>query len=231
MTLTIGIIARDGVVMASDSRLSSTLYSNDTVEKIIELDEHTAVGIAGDGTLATHLFDLIKQKLDLSLGIENVAEQICTELSERFDKYYPKVAPEKRDILDLLLIGYTKEAQPKAHIYSLSSVDNFIPRQSPSGHNSIGIPHIANYLLNRIHVKDVINSQEAAKLSVLCIRETGHQYNSVGGKIKVVTFSDTKKFQIIPNTQMTSLINECKDMQDKHKNRFYPEEEDTTYTN
>lgn len=64
MTLTICIVAKDGIVLASDSRASSFLTSNDTVKKIFKLDEHNAVGIAGDGPLAMHFFDTISSQLN-----------------------------------------------------------------------------------------------------------------------------------------------------------------------
>ena len=55
MTLTICIKAKDGIVFASDSRASSFLTSNDTVKKLFRLDDHTAIGIAGDGSLTYNI--------------------------------------------------------------------------------------------------------------------------------------------------------------------------------
>ena len=61
MTLVVGIIAKDGIVLASDSRMTtSKITSNDTVEKIVNLNEKFAIGIAGDGNLGIHLLKLIK---------------------------------------------------------------------------------------------------------------------------------------------------------------------------
>ena len=227
MTLAVSIIAKDGIILASDSRMGSTLYSNDTVDKIIQLSDHIAVGIAGDGTLASHIFDLVKKekKLDLDKGILYVAEQLGQELANFFDRYYSNISFRDRDPLDILLVGYTLFPESKPQIYNLSSSDNFIPRQSPAGHNSIGIPHIANYHLNRIYEKDRINSEQAAKLSVFCIKETGSQYRSVGGDVKVAIFSDKKKFALISKSEMSNLETQCDLLQKSQKYRFYPEEE------
>lgn len=74
MTLTICIVAKDGIVLASDSRASSFLTSNDTVKKIFKLDDHNAVGIAGDGSLAMHFFDTISNELNFRNGISALAE-------------------------------------------------------------------------------------------------------------------------------------------------------------
>ena len=226
MSLTVGIIAKDGLVLASDSRMGNTVSIIDNVEKIIVLNDNIALGVAGDGTLASHIFDILKRdnKLSLNEGIHSVADQLRKELSEIFDKYYPTIPIEKRDELHILLAGYSTDTPPVPHLYELMSNDNFIPRQSPSGHNSIGSPHISEYILNRIYEKGKINSEQAAKLSIFCIKETSTQIKSVGGPIKVGIFSEKMKFALLPKEKVFSLINQCKKMQDFQKNRFYPEE-------
>lgn len=234
MTLTIGIIAKDGVVLASDSRMSSTLTSNDTVEKIFELNENNAVGIAGDGTLASHIFDLIKKehKLNFTTGIHNLSEQLRKVLVDFFNTYYPQVIPRDREGLEVLLVGYSNN-QPlsEPHIYNLSSRDNFIPRQSPAGHNCIGIPYLADYLLNRLYEKGQITTSQAAKLAVFCIRETTSQDHRVGGDIKVATFSNTKKYGMLSKQEISELDSQCEEVRLLHKNKFYPEERESGSTN
>lgn len=226
MTLTVGIIAKDGLVLASDSRMSNSISINDTVEKIIVLSDNISVGIAGDGTLASHIFDVIKRdnKLHLKEGIHSVAEQLRSELSETFNKYYPNIPFKERDELQILLAGYSIDDPPIPHLYILMSEDNFIPRQSPAGHNSIGVSHISQYILNRIYEKGKISSEQAAKLSVFCIRETSTQMKSVGGIIKVGMFSEKNKFALLPKPTVSNLFNQCKKMQDFQKYRFYPED-------
>jgi 20S proteasome alpha/beta subunit len=235
MTLIIGIIAKDGVVLTSDSRMSSTLTSNDTVEKIFELDEHNAVGVAGDGTLASHIFDIIKRehKLNFTKGIHLLAEELRHVLvNDFFDKYYSGVIPQKRESLNILLVGYTNDASnPIPQIYNLSSNDNFIPRQSPAGHNCIGIPYLADYLLNRLCEKGKITTPQATKLAVFCIRETISQDHRVGGDIKVATFSNTKKFSMLSQQEISELDSQCEEVRLLHKNKFYPEEKGSGSTN
>jgi 20S proteasome alpha/beta subunit len=226
MTLTVGIIAKDGFVLASDSRQSNNMSINDTVEKIIVLSDNISVGIAGDGNLASHIFDIIKRdnKLELNKGIHSVAEQLQEELSKTFDKYYPNSNCKDRDELHILLAGYSLEDPPIPHLYILMSEDNFIPRQSPAGHNSIGFSHISQYILNRIYEKGKITSKQAAKLSVFCIRETMMQTKSVGGQIKVGIFSEKNKFSLLSKPTVNNLYTQCKQMQDFQKYRFYPED-------
>lgn len=59
MTLVIGLKSKNGIVLASDSRASSEITSNNTVQKVFKLGNRSAVGIAGDGGLATYFLDQI----------------------------------------------------------------------------------------------------------------------------------------------------------------------------
>lgn len=227
MSLAVGIIAKDGIVLASDSRASSQAGFNDTVPKIFQLADNYAAGVSGDGALAAHIFDLIKHKkgIDYSKGIHEVAEQLRDFLSNLFDKYYPNDSPEKREPLEILLAGYSIDTPSTPHLYLLQSSDNFIPRQSSAGHNSIGAAYISDYILNRVYEKGIITAKQAAKLSVFCIKESSEQFKSIGGRVKVGTlFGDKKKFEIMKDNEIGKLYKQCTGMQDAHKNKFYPEE-------
>src|SRR6185503_8984618 len=188
MTLVIGLKAKDGVVLASDSRASSTITSNDTVQKIFKLGDHSAVGIAGDGGLALYFLDQIKGNLNHGTGISHLAEQVRIAGKNTFNDFFEHLKPEDRPSLALLLIGYTLDNKPE--MYTLRSVDNFVPRKGVTGFECIGVPYIADYLLNRLYELD-IKTDAGAEMSVLCIQETGSQDRSVGGPTHVATFSET----------------------------------------
>jgi 20S proteasome subunit alpha 5 len=224
MTLVVGIIAKDGVVLASDSRVSSTLTSNDTVEKIISLDEHIAVGIAGDGNLGIHLLKLIKDELNFKAGIVKLVEQIRKQLKDKFEDYYSNEPdPSKREVLVFLIVGYEKD-NDHPEVYELRSSDNFIPRPSSTGFNCIGIPVIAEYILNRFYEKE-ITTKQAEILSTFCIQETGSQSHEVGGDIKVATFSASKKFSLLTATDIKNITTKCTTFHKGNKSKFYPENE------
>ena len=95
MTLVIGLKAKDGVVIASDSRASSVITSNDTIQKVFKLGEHSAIGIAGDGGLAMYFLDQIKADLDHLTGISNLAEQIRVKGKAKFNDFYEHLQPIK----------------------------------------------------------------------------------------------------------------------------------------
>lgn len=220
MTLTICIKTKDGIVLASDSRASSFLTSNDTVTKIFKLDEHTAVGIAGDGPLAINLFDNISDDLNFRTGITKLAEQIRGLAKKHFEEWFSHQQPQDRPGLSILLVGYNED-QPE--IYSLDSRDNFVPRKSPTGFECIGIPVIASYLLNRLYEKEV-TTDHALEMATFCIKETSSQDNKVGGPTQLATFSNIKSFALLSEKEIKGIEKRCDDLHVVHKAYFYPED-------
>ncbi|MDP2934377.1 MAG: hypothetical protein Q8N59_01230 [bacterium] len=228
MTLTICIIAKDGIVLASDSRASSFLTSNDTVKKVFKIDDHCAVGIAGDGPLAMHFFDTISSKLNFRNGVSDLAEQLRALGKEKFNDFFSHLEPKDRPSLMILLGGYTTVNKPE--IYQLSSNDNFVPRKSPTGFDCIGIPIIANYLLNRLYEPE-ITAIHAAELATFCIKETSSQDNRVGGPTQVAIFSDTKQYAELSREEVEKIENKCDQFRLLQKGRFYPEDSSGGVTN
>lgn len=224
MTLTICIIAQDGIIFASDSRASSFLTSNDTVRKIFKLDDHNAVGIAGDGPLAIHLFDTITPDLNFRRGISDLAEQLRRESKEKFNEYFSHLEPKERAKLQILLAGYSKPPLFEPAIYQLYSEDNFVPRKSPTGFDCIGIPVIAEYLLNRSYSSD-IKTVDAIKLATFCIKETSSQDNRIGGPTQISTFSNTEEYKELSQEEVDKIEKECDQIRLLQKGSFYPEDE------
>ncbi len=225
MTLVVGIIAKDGIVLASDSRMTtSTVTSNDTVEKIVNLNERFAIGIAGDGNLGIHLLKLIKDDLNFNVGIVKLVEQMRVELKKKFDEYYSNEPnPANRGALNLLVVGYDKDNE-NPEVYELHSRDNFIPRSSSTGFNSIGIPFISDYILNRFYEKE-ITVKQAEILAAFCVSETGSQSHEVGGDIKVASFSKSKAFALLTASDIITIKAKCETFYKGNKSKFYPETE------
>ena len=221
MTLTICIVAKDGIVLASDSRASSFLTSNDTVKKIFKLDDHNAVGIAGDGPLAMHFFDTIASELNFRNGVSVLVEQMRSLGKARFDEFLSHQTPKDRPSLSIILAGYMPNGQPE--IYTLNSNDNFVPRKSPTGFECIGIPIIANYLLNRLY-EPGITTQHAAELATFCIKETSSQDNRVGGPTQIASFSNARQYAELSRDEISKMENKCDQFRLLQKGNFYPED-------
>lgn len=223
MTLVIGLKAKDGLILACDSKASSEITSNSTVQKVFKLGDHSAVGIAGDGPLAMYFLDQIQSGLNYGTGILDLAEQIRIKGKEKFNDFFEHLKTEDRPSLALLLAGYTNDSPPKPELYILRSGDNFVPRKAVTGFECIGVPYIAEYLLNRLYDHE-IKVDEAEELTALCIQETEDQDASVGSPIRIFTFSATKKFREVSQTDIKRLREKNEKFQIRQKSRFYPED-------
>lgn len=223
MTLVIGIKSKDGIVIASDSQATGELTSNDKVQKIFPIGTNSAIGISGDGGLATFFLDQIKEELNYSQGISHLAEEIRQKGKAKFNDFFEHLSPEKRPRLSFILIGFSKENNTE--IYKLESNDNFVPRKSIVGYECIGIPYIADYILAGLYDPEV-KMNGAEKMAVFCIEETARQGGSgVGGETKVATIdSTTKTFKQIPKLEVEKMREEAKQFQRIQKSRFYPED-------
>jgi len=226
MTLVVGIKNKDGLVIVSDSQATGALTSNDKVQKIFQLGNDSAVGISGDGGLATFFLDQIKEGLNFSQGISHLAEELRQKGKAKFNDFFEHLSPDKRPKLSLILIGYSKKGE--AEIYRLESNDNFVPRKCVTGYECIGVPYIADYILAGVYDSEVRMSG-AAKMAVLCIEETARQGGSgVGGETKVATIdAATKTFKQMDKSEIEEMRKEAKQFQKFQKSKFYPEDPDS----
>lgn len=227
MTLVIGIKTKDGIVIASDSQATSDLTSNDKVQKIFPIGYNSAIGMSGDGGLATYFLDQIKEELNYSQGILHLAEEIRQKGKAKFNDFFEHLSPEKRPGLSLILIGYSKEGN--SEIYRLESKDNFVPRKCMVGYQCIGVPYIADYILTGLYEATEVKMNGAAEMAVLCIEETARQGGSgVGGETRVATIdAATKTFKQIDKIDVEKMIKKVKQFQITQKSRFYPEDPDS----
>src|SRR5579863_6981345 len=97
-TTTIGMIARDGVVLATEHRATvGNMISNKTAQKLFKIDQNLAITIAGyvgDGqVLARYLkaeVSLYRLRRNAAIGTESAATLLANILSG--NRYYPYLA-------------------------------------------------------------------------------------------------------------------------------------------
>ncbi len=97
-TTTIGMVARDGVVLATERRATAgTLIANKTAQKLFKIDQNLAItmaGYVGDGqVLARYLkaeVSLYRLRRNAPLGTEGAATLLANILSG--NRYYPYLA-------------------------------------------------------------------------------------------------------------------------------------------
>lgn len=236
MTLAISIIARDGVAIASDSRVTSgdprgPTTVNDTVKKIFELGDFCGLTIAGDGGLGASLIDVINFELHKDPRYRHLsADEMLRVSSEcairKYNEWFPAVSFEERPTLHIILSGYRKDIGNSCfidspEIFTLHSERNFAPhRWTLLGFMAIGITPLASYILNTLYTKE-ISLKHALELSVFAILETASQDGKIGKDIQMASFSLRDTFKVYSEDETRHYISQAEKHRQDLKKAFY----------
>jgi 20S proteasome alpha/beta subunit len=236
MTLAISIIARDGVAIASDSRVTSgdprgPTTVNDTVKKIFEMGDFCGLTIAGDGGLGASVIDVIYYELHKNpnhryLSVDEMLTLCCDCAIRKYNEWFAQVSFDDRPTLHMILSGYRKDinnanfiASPE--IFTLHSERNFAPhRWTLLGFMSIGITPLSTYILNTLYKKE-INLKHALELAAFAILETASQDGKVGKDIQLASFSLQQPFKIYSQDEVYEYIYQADRHRDSLRRAFY----------
>lgn len=238
MTLAIGIIANDGLALASDSRATfgdprGLTTANDTVQKVFQITDFCGLAIAGDGGLAVSILDIFLWGLKQIPNYNNLSvDEIVTSLRNlciaKYNEWFPHLKPEERPFLAIVACGYRKDLEGKLTtpiIFSLLSVTHFAPYTDTMGFAATGIVPLAIYLLNRLYIRNDIELKSAVELAAFCIRETASQDGKVGGELQLATFSKNTPFKIFNVTEIEVVKKRCEEFRRNLRNPLYAKEE------
>jgi 20S proteasome alpha/beta subunit len=236
MTLAISIIAKDGIAIASDSRVTSgdprgPTTVNDTVKKIFELSNFCGLAIAGDGGLGSSIIDLIYYELHKNSNYRyfSVDEMlnICRDSAiKKYNEWFNHVNFEDRPTLHMILSGYRKDIGNASfidspEIFTLHSERNFAPhRWTLLGFTAIGITPLATYILNTLYTNE-ITLKHALELATFAILETASQDGKVGKDIQLASFSLNEPFRIYSQDEIYKYIYQADRNRNNLRKAFY----------
>ncbi len=182
-TTTLGLVCKDGVVLASERRATmGTLIAHKTTKKVFKLDDNmglTTAGLVGDLQLLARYItaevELYKLKKNGPMTVKAVSTLTANILSGR--RYFPYWVQ--------LIIGGIDDEGP--HVYSLDMAGGNIPdRYVTSGSGS---PYVYGVLED--NYKDDIDVKEGADLAIRAISAAMRRDAASGDGIDVITI--TKK--------------------------------------
>src|SRR3989304_983082 len=164
MTTTVGIRSRGGVVLAADKRASKGFFvGSKGVRKLFQLDETTAVAIAGQMSDAEYLVSLAKAERRLltlrrgfPLSVRESARLISSIVYNGMKSYNPF-------FVELVVAGVDREG---AHVYT-SDMSGAVTSEDFMSSGS-GSP-IAYGVLEQGYKKD-LNLEEAEKLGEAAVK-------------------------------------------------------------
>ena len=157
-TTTLGIVCKDGVVLAADRRATAgTLIAHKRTKKVYKLDDNiglTTAGLVGDlQVLARYItaeVELYKLKRNTSMGVEAAATLTANILAGR--RYFPYW-------VQLVIGGVDRSG---GHVFSLDLAGGCLPDKYVS--TGSGSPYVYGVLED--HYRDDMTVQEGIDLAI-----------------------------------------------------------------
>jgi len=176
-TTTLGMICKDGVVVATESRATmGTLIAHKTTKKLYKIDEHLALataGLVGDlQVLARYLnaeANLYRLKRDIKMPVKSAATLMSNILNQR--KFYPYY-------VQLVLVGFDDTG---GHVYSLDAAGGAIPDKYNSAGS--GSPYVFGVLEDTY--RDDLTTDEGIDIAIRAISAAKSRDSASGGKINI----------------------------------------------
>ena len=188
-TTTLGIVCRDGVIIATERRATmGTLIAHKSTKKLYKIDEHLALataGLVGDlQVLARYLnaeANLYRLKRDMKMPVKSAATLMSNILNQR--KFYPYY-------VQLILGGFDDSG---GHVYSLDAAGGAIPDKYTSAGS--GSPFVFGVLEDNF--KDNMTTNEGIDIAVRAITAAKNRDAASGGMIDVAVITKDG-FKVVP---------------------------------
>jgi len=213
MSLVIAFQAKDGIVLAADSRGTTgppggLQAISDVYKKIYRLSSHCGIGIARSSELGSALLDRMGEKVaaESCRYMDDVLAFVRNQLREQFNDWFSRIPLKERPGVLLLVAGYRRLKRKRLHpmIYLLPSQQDFAPLLMAKGRGMIGVPQYAIYLANRYFVPNMSKDNVAA-LSEFLIYETATQDPKVGGPINIAVITPKQGYQEFSEEAVSAL--------------------------
>ncbi|MBW2986645.1 proteasome subunit beta [Candidatus Woesearchaeota archaeon] len=185
-TTTVGIVCKDGIVLAADKRMTAGYIAHTKVEKIIQIADNMAVTIAGMVSEVQLLSKLIKAELklkDMQTYRQSTVKEAANLLAGLVYSNVRKMSMVP-SIAAFLLGGYDKTG---GHLYGLG-IDGSVTDYDEYTTDGSGCM-FALGVLEALYKKGM-SVDEGVKLAVKAINSAIQRDPSSGNGILVVTLTD-----------------------------------------
>jgi len=203
-TTTIGIMCKDGVVLAADQRATiGNFIADSKAQKIHEIRDDIAVTIAGSVSDAQLIIKLLKANIDL----KDISSNMRTSLSEVAHFLSGMIYSNVRQfssipsISHFLMGGKDKAGFGLYDIFadgSLTKCDEFI---------SSGSGSVMAYGVLEADYKKGLSVDEGVKLAVKCLHSALRRDSASGSGIQVITITKTGIKKVLQKDLSVNLQN------------------------
>jgi len=196
-TTTLGMVCKDGVVMATETRATmGTLIAHKTTKKLYPIDEHLALataGLVGDlQILARYLnaeANLYRLKRDQKMPVRSAATLMSNILNQR--KFFPYY-------VQLILGGFDNSG---GHIFSLDAAGGAIPDNYTAGGS--GSPYVYGVLED--NYKEGLSTDSAIDIAIRAITAAKNRDSASGGDINIAVITKDG-FKEVPEEEIKKRI-------------------------
>ncbi len=198
--ITIGIVAKDGVVLIADKRIFEKLVVPESVEKIFQIDEHigaTMSGLISDGRVLVERAQEEAQRhrliYDEPIRVIDVVKEICN-----IKQYYTQYAGTRPFGVSLLIGGV--DGEPKLFLTEPSGIFYEYKATAVGENAEIAIKVLEDNYNEKLKIEDAI------KLGIKAIKTAlGNKFKKERIEIAVIPV-DTKKFRKFKREEVENFV-------------------------
>jgi len=192
-TTTLGLVCKDGVVVATERRATmGTMIAHKVTKKLFQIDEHlamTTAGLVGDVQILARYLSaeakLYRLTREIPMPVEAAATLMANILNQnKFTPYY----------VQLIIAGYDLEGP---HVYSLDAAGGAIPDKYVS--TGSGSPYVYGVLED--HYRDDMSIDEGIDLAIRAISSAMKRDSASGDGIDVAIITK-EGFRLIPEDEV-----------------------------
>jgi 20S proteasome alpha/beta subunit len=180
MSIAVGLIGTDGIVLATDSKTVEGKYAG-RVRKLWKFNDYIGVMSIGFNTGYRHfLVSLFKERLanyNTAKSYDEIANQLASGIRENFGQYATeqtkKVLQLLNQSLDFILAGYDSQQIPRITAIEYRGHPMFSPHETPYPHYFGGVGEIGRYWVKKIGIEiKQLPCEFLKKLATMIILET-----------------------------------------------------------
>ena len=195
-TSIVGIVCRDGIVMAADRRATAgTIIMSKNSQKVVPINDYIVVA----GTGVSSDIDLTQRVLAAELRLKELKTKIRPSVKESASVFgmmiyrnirTPSMIPS---IVGMLVAGFNKDGTTE--LYSVEPAGGVYKIEDYDANFSSGMPYILG-LLERQYKKD-LSLKEGVELAKECIKSSTQRDSGSGNGIDVFTISKDGIKQVV----------------------------------
>jgi len=184
-TTTVGIVCKDGVVLATESQATmGNIIASKTAPKIFKVADRIAVTISGSVADCQHVVDVLKAnlsllKMELKRDVSVKAAARLTSLILFQNRLFPYIS--------MLILGGVDDTGP--HLFTLDPMGSLIEEDK---FGATGSGSVIAFGVLEDEYKDDITINEAASLAERAIRAARSRDTASGGPIQIFKITKSK---------------------------------------